>query len=393
MIYKGRFIFTEEPVRITVRDTRIAAVEPLVDSYDLPYISPGFIDMQVNGYKGNDYSLEGFSPQHLRHILHELASSGVTQHLPTLISAPQPRMLKTLGVIAGQRAAHRDVAHAIPGIHLEGPCISGEDGPRGVHDPTVLRDPDIAEFEEWQEAADGHISMITLAPERRGALKFIEYISEAGVIAAIGHSAAEPELIREAVAAGAQFSTHLGNGSHAQLPRLHNYLWEQLAADELRAGIISDGFHLPASVVKTLSRAKGLERLVLVSDAALLGGLRPGIHTWGNLDVQVYEDGHLGLAGTKFLAGAGHLLDWDIVQFMRFTGHNLSESIRLCTVNPAALLKFSPGKEALKVGAPADLTIFRTQPGARALHILKTISHGIEVYNHASELSEENACE
>ena len=381
MIYKGRSVFTEQPIQITIHDACIAAITPLPDSHDLPYISPGFIDMQVNGYKGNDYSLEGFSPQHLRHILHELACSGVTQHIPTLVSSPQQRMLKTLGVIAKQRAEHADVACAIPGIHIEGPYISAEDGPRGVHDPTAIRDPDIAEFEAWQEAADGRIAMITLAPERKGALEFIQHISKAGVIAAIGHSAAEPELIREAIAAGARFSTHLGNGSHAQLPRLQNYLWEQLAADELTAGIISDGFHLPASVVKTIARTKGLERLILVSDVALLGGLQPGVHKWGDLDVRVYDDGHLGLAGTNFLAGAGHLLNWDIVQFLRFTGHSLSDTIRLCTINPAALLKLPPDSATLKVGAPANLTIFTQRADARALHITNTIRNGIEIYN------------
>lgn len=382
-IYKGRSVFTEAPITVTIHNNCITAIDLLLDSQDLSYISPGFIDLQVNGYKGNDYSLDNFSPQHLCNILHELAYSGVTQHLPTLISSPQQRMLRTLRVIAQQRAEYSDVLCAIPGIHLEGPYLSAEDGPCGVHDPAVIRDPDIAEFEAWQAAADGMISIITLAPERKGALDFIQYITKAGVIAAIGHSAAEPARIREAIAAGARFSTHLGNGSHAQLPRLHNYLWEQLAADELTAGIIADGFHLPSSVVKTIVRTKGLERLVLVSDVALLGGLQPGIYTWGNLDVQVHEDGHLGLPGTRFLAGAGYLLNWDIAQFMRITDHSLAETIRLCTMNPAALLNLPSEVGTLEVGAPANLTIFTKPPDAQALHILKTIRNGVEVYSAA----------
>ena len=278
MIYKGFSVFAEKPIKVTIHNDRIAAIDPLPDSQDLPYISPGFIDLQVNGYKGNDYSLDDFSPQHLFNILHELACSGVTQHVPTLVSSPQQRMLRTLRVIAEQRTKSPNVLCAIPGIHLEGPYLSTEDGPRGVHDPTMIREPDIAEFEAWQEAADGMISLITLAPERKGALDFIQHITKAGVIAAIGHSAAEPQRIQEAIAAGARLSTHLGNGSHAQLPRLRNYLWEQLAADQLIASIIADGFHLSSSVVKTIARTKGLERLVLVSDAALLGGLQPGMY-------------------------------------------------------------------------------------------------------------------
>ncbi len=387
MIYKGRSVFTGEPIQIATRDARIAAIIPLPGLQDLPYISPGFIDMQVNGYKGSDYSLENFSPQHLRNILHETACSGVTQHIPTLVSSPQQRIVNTLKVIAQQRADNPDVASAIPGIHIEGPYLSPEDGPRGAHDPAVIRDPDIAEFEAWQEAADGAISMVTLAPERQGALEFIQHISKAGVIAAIGHSAAQPERIREAISAGARYSTHLGNGSHAKLPRLRNYLWEQLAAEELTAGIIADGFHLPASVVKTIARTKGLQRLILVSDAALLGGMPPGIHQWGNLDVQVHDDGHLGMAGTSFLAGAGHLLNWDIVQFMRFTGYSLADTIQLCTTNPAALLGLPPDSATLQAGAPANLTLFTKRPDAQSLHIICTIRNGIEVYNDASEAS------
>ena len=132
MIYRGRSVFTEEPIMVTIHHDRIAAIDPLPNAQDLPYISPGFIDMQVNGYKGNDYSLKDFSSQHLENILHELACCGVTHHLPTIISSPHQRMLRTLRVIAQQRVEHPDVLRAIPGIHLEGPYLSHADGHLGL---------------------------------------------------------------------------------------------------------------------------------------------------------------------------------------------------------------------------------------------------------------------
>ncbi|HWP68601.1 MAG TPA: hypothetical protein VN437_04810, partial [Rectinemataceae bacterium] len=300
-----------------------------------------------------------------------------------------------LRTITRARRASPLIDSAIAGVHIEGPYISGDDGPRGAHDPRYVRDPDFEEFLEWQDAAEGLIRIVTIAPERDGAMDFIEKITKTGVVAAIGHTAASPEEIREAIAAGCTLSTHLGNGSHASLPRLKNYIWEQLAADSLRAGIISDGFHLPEAVVKVLARAKGMDRLILVSDVALLGGYPAGLYKWGNLDVEVFKDGHIGLPGTSFLAGAAHLLDWDIPTFMRFTGATLGDTIRLCTVNPARLLfpgalpaastvdqsnaspTTSPG--SLAVGAPADIVLFRHEKDDKRLNILKTLIHGEEI--------------
>jgi len=153
-----------------------------------------------------------------------------------------------------------------------------------------------------------------------------------------------------------------------------------LAADELMAGMICDGFHLPPSVVKVIARAKGLDRLILVSDVALLGGFDPGIYKWGNFDVQVFDDGHLGLPGTEFLAGAAHLLDWDIAHFINFSGYDLASTIPLCTTNPAKLLKLAENFGKLEVDTPANLTLFTFQPGEKRLNILKTIRAGKEIF-------------
>lgn len=380
MHYQGISAFTNQPVDVRIHAGKIVEITPLQPSSELPYIAPGFFDVQVNGYKGSDYSLEDFSEEHLQKIIAHLAASGVTQHLPTLVTGPQERMLQTLRIISAARRHSADIAAAIPGIHIEGPYISPEDGPRGAHDLAYIRDPDAAEFDQWQKAADGKIALVTIAPEKPGAFDFIKQITACGVAAAIGHTAAEPTTIRQAIAAGARLSTHLGNGSHGLLPRLKNYLWEQLAADELMASIIADGFHLPSSMLKVISRAKGLDKLILVSDAALLGGFDPGIYQWGRLDVQVFADGHLGLPGTEFLAGAAHLLDWDIPHFMKATGYDLASTLPLCTTNPAKILKRAENLGAFAVGAPANLVLFTFRPGDERLTIEKTIRAGKEIF-------------
>lgn len=381
MTLRGVSVFSGRPIEVEVSGRGIRAVRELAQpAASLPLLSPGFLDMQVNGFRGADYSLADFDERHLRIIVASLAEAGTTQHVPTIVSVPQQRLVRNIRVIARLTRESAEVGGAVAGIHVEGPYISTEDGPRGAHDLRFVREPDFAEFEQWQEAAEGLLRIVTVAPERRGALAFIEKVAAAGVTVAIGHTGAAPELVQEAVAAGARLSTHIGNGSYTQVPRLRNYIWEQLAADELTAGIIADGFHLPPSVVKVFTRAKGLERLVLVSDVALLGGCQPGVHKWGDLDVEVYADGHLGLPGTTILAGAGHLLDWDLAHYVAFTGLSLGEAIRLCTANPARVLGLPENCGRLEPGAPANLVLFRFQPGDERLRVERTVCGGREVY-------------
>lgn len=381
MNVRGISVFSGQPIEVEIKEGYIENINLLLGSeQNLPYVSPGFFDLQVNGCKGSDYSLEDFSEEHLRNIITNLTASGTTQHIPTIVSSPSERILKNLEIISKAINTSPDIKEAIPGIHIEGPFISSEEGPRGCHDPEFIRDPDFEEFKQWQEAAEGRIVMVTVAQEREGSLDFIRKVTRTGVKIAIGHTGATPEIIKEAIEAGAQFSTHLGNGSYLILPKVNNYIWEQLAANELFAGIICDGFHLPASTVKVFARAKSLERLILTSDVALAGGLNPGIYKWGNMEVEVFKDGHLGLAGSGVLAGAGHLLDWDIAHFIRFTGNNLANTIPLCTINPAKIIKMPHSYGRLEVGAPANLTLFHYQTGDDRLQIVRTLRKGNVIF-------------
>jgi len=380
MIYQGISVFSREPVDVEVQGEYIQRVTPLKTTEHLPYISPGFLDIQVNGYMGNDYSLEDLSEEQIAKIIFHLNRSGTTQHVPTIISTPHNRILRNLKVIAKAIQSSRNTACAISGIHIEGPFISPADGPRGAHNAAYVHPPDLNEFKQWQEAAEGRITTVTLAPEWEGALEFIQEITSMGVTAAIGHTAAPPDRIRAAVEAGARLSTHLGNASHPMIPRLRNYLWEQLAEDRLMAGIICDGFHLPKSVVQVFTRAKSLDRLILVSDAAYLGGLKPGLYQWNEVEVQVFDDGHLGLPGTESLAGAAHLLDWDIPRFVEFTGYSLGETIPLCSRNPGRIQGAPDNYGRLEPGAPANLVMFDYEPGMDRLKVLKTIRCGREGY-------------
>src|SRR5262249_25785603 len=183
--------------------------------------------------------------------------------------------------------ANAELSRRMPRFHLEGPYLSGEDGPRGAHPKEHARDPNWDEFQRLQDAAGGRIRMVTVAPERAGALAFIERLTASGIVVAIGHTAATGQQIRDAVQAGAKTSTHLGNGCHAMLPRHDNYVWEQLACDDLWASIITDGHHLPATMVKCIVRVKGVPRLLITSDASSLAGLPPGKYRAWDTDLEV----------------------------------------------------------------------------------------------------------
>jgi N-acetylglucosamine-6-phosphate deacetylase len=376
----GRSVVTEKGLCLAIEHDRVVAIKAADVHQDAPFISPAFIDLQVNGCAGCDYSSDGFAAEDLQRIVRHLAASGTARHVPTIITSPQRRIVRNLKMLAQALKNNPDLSAATAGIHIEGPYISEEDGPRGAHDVKFVRDPSLSEFEEWQEAAGGRIKIVTVAPEKKGALDFIAAVSQRGVVVAIGHTAASPQRIREAVAAGATMSTHLGNGSHSRLPRLQNYLWEQLADDRLYAGIIADGFHLPASVLKVFVRSKGLDRLVLISDIAVAGGRAPGRYTWGDIEVEVHADGHISLAGTEFLVGAGHMLDRDIAQFVHHTGLALGAAVALCTRNAAKVLGEKAYPQDFEQGMPADLTLFRYRPGDERLRIEQTILRGKKLY-------------
>src|SRR5262249_3702343 len=218
-------------------------------------------------------------------------------------------------------------AAAMPGIHLEGPYLSAEDGPRGAHPRQHIRRPDWEEFCRLQDAAEGRIRLLTLAPEHEGALPFIERAVRAGIVIAIGHTAAGAARIRDAIEAGARLSTHLGNGSHATLSRHDNYIWEQLAADELWASIICDGHHLPPAIARCILRVKTPARTILTCDAGSLAGMPPGRYREWDQEFDVLPEGKIVVPGTSFLAGSWAFTDQCICNAVRYGGASTADGL------------------------------------------------------------------
>jgi N-acetylglucosamine-6-phosphate deacetylase len=384
-VFSGHDPIRGIPIEVTVDGGIITSVQEL-PAGTVPgdrWILPGLLDIQVNGFAGIDLNGPDIDPPGVARMLQHLQAVGVTQCCPTICTQSHERMAHALRVLAEACRQHGWIQRAVAGIHVEGPYLSPEDGPRGAHPREHIRPPDWEEFTRLQQAADGHIRIITLAPEWPEAPEFIHRASSAGVVVAIGHTGADPETIRRAIGAGARLSTHLGNGSHAVLPRHPNYIWEQLAADELWASIIVDGYHLAPSVVKSFVRAKGIERTILISDAVALAGLPPGDYHWLGQRVTLSADGRIGLAGTPYLAGSAVDLASAIPKVMAFARVTLADAVAMASANPARLLGIEAG--ALDEGARADLVLTRWEPGQWMLEVLRTVAAGQVVWDMAAE--------
>ncbi len=392
MQIRGRVLGEDRASTVEVQDGKIRRIdrsrpaEGALGDESL-VIAPAFIDVQVNGVAGRNVNTANVTAEEIAAIPPHLHGSGTTMFCPTLTTGSAEQMTRSLKAIA---EACRDpkMAHAIPGIHVEGPYISSEDGPRGAHVLQYVRDPDWNEFRRFQEAAEGRIKILTLAPERDGAIPFIEKVAQSGVIVSLGHTGAQPAHIEAAVKAGARMSTHLGNAAHAQLPRHPNYIWEQLAKDELWMGFIADGHHLPPAVVKCFVRAKGLERSVLVSDAVSLAGMPPGRYAGEAIfglgdprEVDVSPEGKISLAGTPYLAGAGLLIHRCVQNIPRFCGLPLSDAVRMASHNPARLLGIEDRVGSVEVGKSADLALLRWDADQKILKVEATLAQGEVVWS------------
>ncbi len=372
---RGRNPEDGEAIEVVVDDGRIRAIRPASSGAE-QWLSPGFIDLQINGYGGHDLNSASLTPDIVIALARQLVALGVTSFLPTLITAAEERIVASLRAIAAARRISPLAASMIPFVHVEGPHISPVDGPRGAHPGAHVRPPNRDEFNRWQAAGDALVGLVTLSPHWDGSLDYISHLARSGILVAIGHTDADPAQIRAAAEAGARLSTHLGNGAAAVLPRHPNLLWAQLADDRLTATFIADGHHLPADTLTAMLRAKGLDRSILVSDAVAIGGLPPGLYeTPVGGKVELTAAGRVGIPGTAILAGAALPLPGGIARVARLPGFSLHHAVRMATGNPG---RFLGGRGVLRVGAPADLVQFSWSPDHDGIRIARVFVNGVE---------------
>lgn len=327
-----------EPITLEFSDNKVKQVFEADEHETSLLCAPVFIDLQINGYEGVNFSdSASLSKVGIAKVVNTLHSHGIAYFLPTVTTSSSENLQQCFEILASS-CEDEELARNMPGFHLEGPYISSTDGPRGAHPIEHARPPSWEEFQRLQDAAQGRIKLVTLAPELPGAIDFIEKLREQAIVPAIGHTNAETKDIEAATLAGAVLSTHLGNGAHASIKRHPNYIWDQLANDNLWASLIVDSFHLPPNVVKVMTRAKGAEKTILVTDAVTVSGLKPGHYRFMGKDIELKPEGVVRLSGTDYLAGAALKMPNAIFNAARFTGLSQETVIAMASLHPYDLL-------------------------------------------------------
>jgi len=353
----GREPITGKSITLTIDNGLIVSVDAAPRECDL-WISAGLIDLQVNGYRGFDLNSDTMTSETVSALTRALLATGVTTFAPTIITAPEPKLLHRLSSIAQAYTYDLLANRCIPYIHVEGPHISPLDGYRGAHPLTAVRSLSLEEFDRWQAACDGLVGLVTLSPHYPNSVEYISTLVKRGVHISIGHTHASPTQIHAAVQAGARLSTHLGNGIALQIDRHPNPIWSQLADDGLTAGFIADGQHLSADALKAMIRAKGSDKSFLISDAVALADLP--------IEDSVVEKRTSEEVGGRLLAGALVPLITCVGRAIQMTGRSLGEVLLMATENPG---RFAGDRGRLIPGARADIFRFRWTENATSLTI------------------------
>jgi N-acetylglucosamine-6-phosphate deacetylase len=344
-------LFVDEGVIVRVEESSVSS--------DI-FLSPGLVDLQVNGCSGLDVNAPQLTPGTITDLVDAMLSRGVTCFAPTIITSPEDKICHALSIIAEARRSHPRAAACIQFVHVEGPHISPLDGYRGAHPADGVRPPSIAEFERWQQASGGLVGLVTLSPHFEGSCAYIAALVRQGIHVAIGHTHASPQEILRAIDAGARLATHLGNGIAPEIPRHRNAIWSLLADDRVSATFIADGHHLPPDVLKVMLRVKTVQHSVLVSDSVALAGMPPGAYaTPVGGRVELRQDGRLCVFGSELLAGATASLAQGIGTLVRTSNVFLHDALAMATTNPGRVVGGRRGQ--LTPGSRADVLRFRWQ--------------------------------
>jgi N-acetylglucosamine-6-phosphate deacetylase len=332
-------------------------------------LAPGLIDIHIHGGAGHDV-MEA-SDGSLAAVERLIAKHGVTSYCPTTVTAPIENTLhslEALGLAIKHAADPGDGTRARPlGVHLEGPFLSH--AKRGVHPPALLQPASRDLFDRMWSAADGRVSVLTIAPEIDGALDLISDATRRGVCVSLGHSNADSPQTQAGIVAGARHATHSFNAMRAIDHRDPGILGPVLTDRKLTADIIVDGIHVHPEVVDLFIRAKGIDGAVLITDAISATGMPDGIYQLGGIEVHVL-DGRCESGGR--LAGSVLTLDRAVRNAAKFASIRLQDAIRMATINPARVLGIEKQKGTLSVGADADIAVF-TPAG----EVIRTIIGGV----------------
>ncbi len=340
----------------------------IIDGTGLTLV-PGFIDIHSHGGGGCD-TLDG-TIESLEKLCLSHAAHGTTGILPTTMSVPHEILLSIVRLIDEIVGAKTSSGAEILGLHLEGPWVNPES--KGAQHVAGIREPSIEELDELAKTSNGHVKMITVAPEMPGAFDLIKHAVDMGIRISLGHSSATYDQVLNAVEAGATHVTHAYNAMSGLHHRHPGMVGAMLSCQRLTADIILDGFHVHPAAAKILMRCKGKEGLALITDATRAAGMPEGDYELGGQKV-IYRHGAVRLPDGG-LAGSALTLDAAVKYAVLELGCSLEEAIVMASSNPARIIGVDDKKGSIEVGKDADLVLLDESFNVRATIVNGNVVH------------------
>lgn len=340
----------------------------VIDAADC-YVIPGLVDVHFHGAVGEDFS--DATPEGLQKIADYELSEGVTYICPAGMTLLEDQLTKICKNTAEHRKSNPTGAEVV-GIHLEGPflCVAK----KGAQNEAFLHAPDIAMLRRLNEASEGCVKLVTVAPEEPNGIEFVREAAKDGITVSLGHTIANYDIASAAYAAGASHATHLYNGMPSFLHREPGVIGAACDAPHAKAELICDGVHIHGSVVRTTFKMFGKERMVIISDSLRATGMPDGIYPFGGQEIEVHGNRATIAGHPETLAGSVTSLMGCMRKAVEF-GIPLADAVRASSYNPAQQIKIDDRCGSLEVGKEASIVLLNKED----LSIKKIIFKGTEV--------------
>ncbi|SJZ71130.1 N-acetylglucosamine-6-phosphate deacetylase [Anaerorhabdus furcosa] len=358
MIIQSTRVWIDEKfqsAQLEIKDNKIVGIHeynkyPVDTDYKDERILPGLLDIHAHGFNGMDSNYA--TADGLKHWIASLPKEGVTSFLVTTSTAPEANLLESYELIS--KVIDEKLPGATPlGIHVEGPQISFDF--KGAHNPYLIQKPNVEQFKRYQEHAQNKIKLICIAPEMDENHELIKYCVNNNVKVTLGHTGAKYDECVQAMHDGARSFTHTFNGMLGVHHREPGSAGAALALDDMYAELICDGVHVHYAVAKTVVRAKGKDKLILVTDAVQIKGLKPGIYDMPGRWVEVKEDG-CGRLKDGRLAGSSNKMITMLKNCIEHCDAEEVVAINAATKNPARFLGLDT-KGEIKLNNDADVIV------------------------------------
>lgn len=356
---------TRQPVQLDCDRGKITALTPATAApAENVWLAPTLVDLQVNGYGGVDFQQDNLRAEDLLSAVKQLRAAGVGRFLLTLVTDEWPRLTTRFRHLKKLRDASPELRFAIAGWHIEGPFLSSEPGFCGAHDPALMLDPTPEKIRELAGIAARDPLLLTLAPERAGALEAIALATSLGAVVSLGHTDASSEILKRAVKAGASGFTHLGNGCPRTLDRHDNILWRVLETPGLTVSLIPDGIHLSPAPFRLIHQLLDSTKIFYTTDAMSAAGAGPGKFSLGKLQVEVGTDQIVRQPGkTNFAGSALRPID-GVMRAAQMLGCPWQKVWRRYSETPAKLVGL---RSELRVGSGANFCLLTFGEGGALL--------------------------